>query len=147
MKSDHEEWRLPALEYLNCIEALQQEMEAGIHAVGANAISLLVASVARQQELCTGLCLLTAERKLHSEHGGSPRTIKIGLRSSEDYALAERIQVATSSLRSLNDRYAALLKHSGESIRLFAGLCQSYQGLQEPSSADSATRTGWSCKS
>ena len=148
MKSDQEEWRLPATEYLHTVEALTQEIQAGMTAVGANAINLLVASIARQQELCTGLCQLSAERKLHQEHeGSSPFTIDGGLRSPQDYALAERIRTATSSLRSLNDRYAALLKHSGESIRLFAGLCQSYQSLQEPSLAESAIPGRWSCKS
>jgi hypothetical protein len=129
-----------ALEYLQDIEALTAEIKAGMEAVGADALSSFEESISKQQELCTSLSRLTGQ--LSAEQGIDPRPA-----GSYDQALAARIRVAVELLLALNEQYAALLRHSGESVRLFAGLCQSYTGPFQPIDTGAAHRPGWSFRS
>jgi hypothetical protein len=64
-----------------------------------------------------------------------------------DYALAARIRVAVELLLDLNQHYAALLRHAQESVRLLAGLRQSYTGSFLPFDTAAAQRPGWSFQS
>jgi hypothetical protein len=46
----------------------------------------------------------------------------------------------------LNKRYSALLKHSGDTMRLFAGLFQSYSGPRPQAAAGRLQVNTWSCE-
>ena len=111
-----------ALIYLEHLDALSAELRLAMQAVGANALTRFEESVSRQQDLCTRMgSLAQVPSGLHGRRDPGETT-----ELSQDSALTERIRQASESLQELNRRYAALLKHSGDSLRLFAGLCQSY---------------------
>ncbi len=120
--------RSSALKYLEQLQELTDEINAGLYAVGANELSAFQSSVVKQQEICASLCRLTDLDQM-----GRRESSLIAEPSDSD--LDARILIAAESLQALNERYAALLKHSGESVRLFAGLCQSYRGLSSPPTA------------
>ncbi len=134
-----------AFQYLEQIELLADAVKTGMSAVGANALPAFEKSVARQQEICAGLCRLAGQLNLEqpaaAKDGGSLRPL-----SAADRSLARRIQLAGASLLQLNAEYAALLRHSGESVRLFAGLCRSYTAHFQPPVVAGQPRTAWSCK-
>jgi hypothetical protein len=142
-----------ALEYLQHIEALTAEIKAGMDAIGSNALSSFERSVSKQQDICTSLSQLTCQMSrlsLERETGQGIRQAGALLprpASAPDRALTNRIRIAAELLLDLNRQYAALLKHSGESVRLFAGLCRSYTGHFQSPAEIGANRPGWSCQS
>ena len=126
-----------ALEYLEHLEALRLELETATAAVGVNALATFEESVARQQGLCASLERLAGRMVAPHEPGV--------MQPCQNGDLARRICSAAESLRTLNLHYAALLKHSGESVRLFAGLCRSYSGQFHPGLPAAGFRGEWSC--
>ena len=135
-----------ATKYLQHVEALTEEIRAGMDAMGNNALPLFQQSVSRQQEICTSLSRLNGQMRLEKAMIASDGLVPEAAGES-DQALAARILMASASLRELNKRYTALLKHSEESVRLFAGLCRSYTEHFERSAALSTSRPGWSSES
>jgi flagellar biosynthesis/type III secretory pathway chaperone len=133
-----------ALQYLQDIEALTTEIKAGMDAVGADALSAFKESVSKQQELCTRLSRLAGQLRAEQR----PENVQLPRSASlSDYALAARIRVAVELLLDLNQHYAALLRHAQESVRLLAGLRQSYTGSFLPFDTAAAQRPGWSFQS
>jgi hypothetical protein len=150
MNSDVVDFPKPlALEYLQHIEALTAEIKAGMEAIGSNALSTFEESVSKQQGLCMSLSQLTGQVSLKQETGQGTKQDGALPRpaSAPDRALTNRIRIAAELLLDLNQQYAALLKHSGESVRLFAGLCRSYTGHFQSPAEMGANRPGWSCRS
>ena len=150
MNSDVVDFPKPlALEYLQHIEALAAEIKAGMEAIGSNALSTFEQSVSKQKGLCISLSQLAGQLSLRQEAGQGTRRDAALTRpaSASDCALTERILVAAELLMKLNQQYAALLKHSGDSVRLFAGLCRSYTGHFQSPGEMCANRPGWSCQS
>lgn len=123
-----------AQEYLNSLEALGNELEAATNAIVTGALPSLEESVARQQAECAKLIAWT---ELMAARQAS-RTVPA---ESADDELVQRILTASSILLKLNRRYSALLQHSGDTLRLLAGLSNSYRGQTAPSNLHT-----WSCE-
>ena len=128
-----------AQEYLEQLETLAAEIQVGIDAIEAYALPRFQESVSKQQAICTELVVLArhlqADAPKAEEPGALSRTLV-----HEDTFLASRIRFAAESVHMLNLEYAALLRHSGETMRLFAGLCRSYTGQFQAPAGDSVSR-------
>jgi hypothetical protein len=136
--------RNPAFEYLRQIEALTAEIEAAMEAVGVNAMAAFAQSVSTQEELCAGLRRLAGHMGTESaqtDEGGA----RFRQTDSTGLSLARRIQLASQSLQAVSVTYAALLKHCGDSTRLFIGLCGTYTEHHQGSSAAGTERPKWFC--
>ncbi|HEY0786908.1 MAG TPA: hypothetical protein VGD62_13655 [Acidobacteriaceae bacterium] len=135
-----------ALRYLEHVEALTAEIEAAMRAVGAHALSDFERSISRQQGLCDELCRVAEPWR---SAGGA--TVGAGPGAGArpvpgEGSLGERIRQAAASLQQLNATYASLLRHSGDTVRVFAGLCHSYTGHYQQPGTDPRGHQAWSCE-
>ncbi len=115
-----------ATDYLTSLESLARELETATEAIIAGALPSLEESVARQQAECSRLIVWTELMAARRAHNIVPA-------EAADAALLDRILTASSILLKLNRRYSALLKHSGDTLRLLSGLSRSYHGQMEAS--------------
>ncbi len=115
--------------YLHNLQDLAHEMTVAIHAISANALSVLEESVAKQEMLCASLAAVGA------------------LRGQEGFdAEALEIRAAGERVRALSLQYASLLKHSGKSIAVLSALCRNHtEEFQEARGARLKHQT-WSCE-
>jgi hypothetical protein len=118
--------------YLHLIEAFAGELEIATGAIIAGMLPTLEESVARQQNECAKLIAWTELMAARRSQEDVPAPL--------DTELADRVLAASNILLKLNRRYSALLKHSGETLRLLAGLSPSYHGQM-----DSSKLHTWSC--
>jgi prophage DNA circulation protein len=135
--------QVEAQEYLASLDSLARELDRAMEAVATRSLATFEDSVSRQQAVCA---------RLSSEPG---RAVKrrmdavsedAAADSAQDAELASRISEATATLMTLNRRYSALLKHSGDTMRLFAGLFRSYAGYTPQGSVGSTQLHTWSCE-
>ena len=105
-------------------------MTVAIHAISANALSVLEESVAKQEMLCASLAAVVG-----------------ALRGQEGFdAEALEIRAAGETVRVLSLQYASLLKHSGKSIAVLSALCKNHtEEFQEARGARLKHQT-WSCE-
>jgi len=129
---------LEAQAYLEALQALAGEIDRAMEAIVERALPKLEESTSRQLALCTRLAAYPA---LLNRYRTGPASSP-----SEDVELEERISVATANLVSLNKRYSALLKYSGDTVRLLAGLFRTYNGSAHQAGAMSASYHTWSCE-
>src|SRR5580698_4611764 len=115
-----------AQEYLETLESLARELDRAMQAIAARELPLLEDSVSRQRATCARLTELP--KRSTARRLKSPETTSV----PPDAELSSRIQTAAESLLVLNKSYSALLKHSGETVRLFAGLFRGYAGHTHP---------------
>ena len=129
-----------AQEYLETLESLARELDRAMQAIAARELPSLEDSVSRQRATCIRLAELpkrsTARRLKSPETTAAP----------PDAELKSRIQTAAESLLVLNKSYSALLKHSGETVRLFAGLFRGYAGHTHPGASPAPKLHTWSCE-
>lgn len=118
--------------YLNTLETLAGELETATEAIIAGALPTLEESVSRQQAECSKLIAWTELVAARRAQQTSSDPI--------DDALAERILAASNILLKLNRRYSALLKHSGDTLRVLTGVSRSYRGQGLPTNLHT-----WSC--
>jgi hypothetical protein len=124
--------QLQAEEYLSTLEILASELDLAMVAIVEKKLPGFEASVERQRANCARL----AEIPLQPSEDTRPM----------DSDLAARIKDAANMLSTLNKRYSALLKHSGDTMKLFAGLFRSYNGaLQQRAGSGHSIHT-WSCE-
>ena len=123
-----------ASEYLEKLHMLIYELQVSMDAIANRALPALEESISRQLFLCSRLSQGSFTSTAHLSYLGASC-------SSADLELAQRISSATGDLISLNKCYSRLLQHSGDTVRLFQNLCDSYAG-QEHSSAP----IRWSCE-
>jgi hypothetical protein len=132
--------QLEAEEYLESIRALAQELDRAMEAIAVRELSTFEESLHRQRAACANLADLprrSAQRR--AGHTGSNA-------APVDAELAGRISAATTALLTLNSRYSALLKHSGDTMRLFAGLFRSYTGTTQQGMGMTTNLHTWSCE-
>jgi hypothetical protein len=131
----------PAAEqYLESLQELVHELDRAMEALASRTLPAFESSVSNQLDLCTRLANRPAQRVDSSaQFPGPPVT-------EAEAELAQRIASATATLLSLNKRYSALLKHSGDTMRLFAGLFRGYPGQTLPQPPASSHLTSWSCQ-
>lgn len=118
--------------YLKLIETFAGELEVAIGAIVAGTLPTLEESVARQQAECARLVAWTEMMAVRKSQDTALAPV--------DEQLADRILAASNILLKLNRRYSALLKHSGETLRLLSSLSRSYDGQRDPSNLHT-----WSC--
>ncbi len=120
--------------YLDSLESLASELEVATGAIVAGALPTLEESVARQQTECAKLIAWT-------ELVVARRAQQSGTSAPLDGELADRILAASNILLKLNRRYSALLKHSGDTLRLLTGLSRGYH-----EHAGATNYHTWSCE-
>ncbi len=128
-----------AEEYLVCLQTLSQELDRAMSAIIAKELPVFEECVSRQLAHCVRLKEIPARFMVRSQ--AQPHAVQ-----AVDKDLASRIDAATAALVVLNKRYAALLKHSGDTMRLFAGLFRSYSDHPEQESGMRTNHHTWSCE-
>jgi hypothetical protein len=128
-----------AEEYLATLQTLAHELDRAMSAIAAQELPIFEDSVTRQLATCVRLAEIPA-RATARRRNQSDSILPV------DAELAARISAATGTLVTLNKRYAALLKHSGETMRLFAGLFRSYSDHPEQGSGTHSNLRTWSCE-
>jgi hypothetical protein len=108
-----------------------------LQSLATNARSSFQESVSRQLTLCSQLTALAAR---HRSVGGDSPERAVPPAADE---LGERIEDAKAKLLKLNRNYSALLKHTGRTVRMFAGLAQCYAGYPHAGASGTPQRT-WS---
>ena len=130
-----------AVEYLQGLHALAAELEYAMQAIARNRIADLEDSIVNQQLLSSRL------EKLISELCMPRQSFDPDDQAQRDFEnnLGE-IQIASDVLRKLNQRYAALLRHSGRSMALMATLYGSFTGEFKEASGPRLSHPTWSCQ-
>jgi hypothetical protein len=127
-------------DYLTSLHCLAGELEKAMNCIASQELSQLQQSIKVQQAACSRLAHLQRGKSIKLAGDAAVMTL------CEDSDLSFQIQEAIGAVLLLNKRYAALLKHSGETLRLFAGLFRSYQGPTQPTSGIQVSFQTWSCE-
>jgi hypothetical protein len=127
-------------EYLASLQNLAGELETAMNCIARQELSPLQESIRAQQAACSRLAHIQGGR------GAKLAANKAPVANCEDSDLSFQIEEAIAAVLVLNNRYAALLRHSGETLRLFAGLFRSYQGSTKPNSGIQVGLQSWSCE-
>lgn len=131
----------PAAEqYLESLQELVQELDRAMEALASRTLPAFESSVSRQLALCTRLADRPMHRADQAVQEPGPNV------TPAEAELASRIATATATLLALNKRYSALLKHSGDTMRLFAGLFRGYPGQTLQQTPMNANMRSWSCQ-
>ena len=125
---------------LDNLQGLAGHIESAMDAIVKRRLPALQGSLYFQQATCARL----ADIRHRSDHG-HPRDPELEMIQAES-DLALEIRAAMDCLLTLNRHYSALLKHSGETLRLLAGLYGSYRGSVQQSSRIQANLQTWSCE-
>lgn len=120
-----------AEEYLAHLQGLAVELEGAMEAIVKGELPSLRRSLHVQEATCARLEYLGRDPEAKIEQGSD---------------LAAEIMRAAETLLLLNQRYSALLKHSGETLRLFAGLFRSYHSSAQFTPSVQAGLQTWSCE-
>ncbi|MES2394216.1 MAG: hypothetical protein V4555_21470 [Acidobacteriota bacterium] len=125
--------------YLQQMEELGVEIKLAINAIATNSLPQLQQSVARQEMICSTLSSFsrTAGMDLRGSMPVFPRC--------SDAAIESRIAATSEAIRQLNLQYAALLKHSTQSITLLSTLCRSFTGEFREDRGSRLKHQTWSC--
>ncbi len=129
-------------ECLTTLHGLAGQVEAASNAVVRQDLAALHNSLALQEVSCRRLANLRYR-------SGERLTRLLELPEPEDGLdsnLLLRIKSAAASLLALNRGYSALLTHSGDTLRLLAGLYRSYYGSSQPTASSGNGVRTWSCE-
>lgn len=126
--------------YLADLQCLAGELETAMNSIAGQELSPLQESIKIQEAACSRLAHMQGGRSIRLAGDTGPET------SCMNSDLGFQIEEAIEAVLLLNQRYAALLKHSGETLRLFAGLFRSYQGPTVPAKGIQANLQTWSCE-
>ncbi len=129
-----------AAEYLGLLNSLAMEMERAMEAITQNRLSDLEESVALQQVMSGKLSTLVDE--LCGPLQADARIPGSGLGIGQQL----EILLASKGLHSLNQRYAALLRHSTRSVALMASFLGSLKGQMQEASGPRLKHQTWSCQ-
>jgi hypothetical protein len=131
--------RSPAEEYLASLQTLAGELDQAMGAIVTKSLPELEESVSRQKATCARIAEISGgstTQRLQDPAAAVPL----------DEELAGRITAATATLLALNKRYSVLLQHSGDTVRLFAGLYRGYNGTLQQANAMRSNVNTWSCE-
>lgn len=129
-----------AVEYLYVLRSLAAELERAMQAIARNRLSDLEDSVANQQMLSSRLGELVHELCIPLEADAAV------FETNTDDDRMRQILTASAALQKLNQRYAALLKHSSRSVALMASLFGSFKGQFQEASGPRLKHQTWSCQ-
>jgi len=131
---------LKAAEYLKSLRSMTDELERAMQAIARNALSDFEESIDSQQVLSARLAKLADDLCV-------PLEAKTAIaRAAIDEDIMRQIRTADGKLQRLNQRYAALLKHSSRSVALMASLFSSFQGQFQEASGPRLKQQTWSCQ-
>jgi hypothetical protein len=134
-----------AQEYLTKLKCLSSELDRAMEAIVSRELPSLRESLYVQRSTCARLSYLQQSPKvkqlISSGIGADPASCD----------LSAEIKAATQSLLTLNARYAALVKHSSETLRLLTGLYrghfyQAHQGHARTALAPETGTQSWYCE-
>ncbi len=127
-------------EYLVNLRLLASELDRAMKAVVDQELPSLQDSLQLQQATCSQLSFL-------AQRANNPSMQDLGRQPAAlDPDLAAEIRDAAETLMVLNRNYSALLRHSEDTLRLFAELFRCYQGSAQPSPGARARISTWSCE-
>ena len=126
-------------EYLEHLQSMAQELERSMQAIAANSLEPLEESIANQQALAVRLRELAKNLSKSAENGSTAA-------ASEDESLMLQIQSAADRLRTLNQKYSALLKLTTHSVGLMISLYRSHKGQMQESVGPVLKQQTWSCE-
>ena len=129
-----------AAEYLQLLRALACELERAMHAIAQNALPDLEESVSAQQVLSSRLVVLVNEICVPLE--AAPSTPQPRIDANVSYQILD----ASDTLQKLNQRYAALLKHSSRTVALMVSLFSSFKWQFQEASGPRLKYQTWSCQ-
>jgi hypothetical protein len=129
-----------AAEYLQSLHSLTVELEKAMQAIAQNDVADLEESIANQQVLSARLSKLANELCIPLE--AKPAISQATL----DEGLSQQIRSANETLQKLNQRYAALLRHSSHSVALMTSLFNSFKGQFQEASGPRLKHQTWSCQ-
>jgi len=129
-----------AAEYLQSLRSLTVELERAMQAIARNSLPGLEDSIANQQVLSARLSKLADDLCVPLE--ANPAIAQ----SSSDGPLMHQIRAASLSLQRLNQRYAALIRHSSRSVAMMASLFGSFNGQFQEASGPRLKHQTWSCQ-
>lgn len=127
-------------EYLEAVESLTAELERAMTAMVTGAVADFEGSLLRQHNLTMRLVGLRSPQLREAGDGGRVAAI------SHAPLLTERIKAAVSNLLTVTRQYSMLLKHFGQTARLFAGMFRSYGGASGIDLHRRRSRDTWSCE-
>lgn len=127
-------------EYLANLQVLGRELDRAMKAVVDQELPSLQDSLYLQQAACAQLNFLA--QRVHTRGAEQADLDAAPL----DPGLAAEIREAAESLVLLNRNYSALLRHSEDTLRLFAELFRCYQGWSQPSHGNKNAPSTWSCE-
>ena len=127
-----------AEECLDSLRALACQLDSAMDSIVKRQLPALKSGLHLQRVSCASLAAI--------RHRSNQRPERKSETLMADHDLATEIKSATESLLVLNRRYAALLKHSGDTLQLLAGLYRSYRGSVQPGSPISGSLQTWSCE-
>ena len=131
---------LKAAEYLQSLRSLSNELERAMQAIANNSLPELEESIETQQALSAQLSILADDLCLPLEANAEVSQARI------DEDMKQQIRAAGDSLQKLNQRYAALIRHSSRSLALMASLFSSFQGQLQEASGPRLKYQTWSCQ-
>ncbi len=127
-------------QYLTNLRGLADHLQSAMDAIVQRSLASLQHSLQLQQISCGRIADLRHRSTTRLDDPSTSETVSI------DADLASEIEAATDSLLTLNRSYSALLKHSGDTLHLLAGLYRSYRGFAQQESEGRAALPTWSCE-
>jgi flagellar biosynthesis/type III secretory pathway chaperone len=131
---------LKATEYLQTLRSLTHELEKAMQAIARNTLPELEDSIDSQQVLSARLSELADDLCVPLQ---ADATIS---EACLDEEMKQQIRSASQTLHRLNQRYAALLRHSSRSVAQMASLFSSFQGKFQEASGPRLKHQTWSCQ-
>ena len=126
------------LAFIEQVGDLSAEIRSAMLAIADDRLAAFEQSVSRQEFLSGKL------RELAIQVGPLPRSApSSGIEADAQQDLSTRLRVTSATLQALNLQYAALLRHSGQSVRLMATLTNTYAQREKHPGSQLKRRT-WS---
>ena len=129
-----------AADYLQCLDALAEEISVSMDAIAANALSRFQESVAKQEVICASVAMLADTIGVSFSSANDPSDMLA------DISVEANIRAKIAAIRELNLQYAAVLRHSSKSIALLALLCRSHIGQCQETHGIRRKYQTWSCE-
>ena len=136
-QKDHKEKKEQAVEQcLQQMDALARELEQAMSAIAGNSPDALEQSIRQQQGSVGELAAALDRARKAGEAEHAPLAVNLAGAGPAKANLDSRIGKAARKLCGLNEQYAALLEHSGRSMRMLKALYGQTPVLENRSRSD-----------
>lgn len=127
-------------QHLILLRTLEQELARAIEAIETRSLPAFEDSLCRQRAACAQLASLN-----RSNAAGQERNARFRENPAKEELLNE-IKTAALAVDPLNRQFAALLRHSQETIMVFATLFRSYRAPLAQSTGNQHSFSTWACR-